>query len=153
MYLIDLSANHFELAVQAIELELRHLARGGGPPIAEGALERAAPVRFPQTDPLLSGIALDQRVERAVEERRRQLLQIAHALDRRRPDELTVGEIADPAHAGPIPRRQAIEEIDEGPLTLIVNDQVDERVRAQEGLAWSGTCGPPKMISWSGLRR
>ena len=98
-----------QLAVQAIELELRHLARGGGAPVAKRALERAAAIGLPQTDPLLVGIVCDQLVEHAVEERRRQLPRGSRMRSTGGvADELAVGgEIADAAHAAPVARRQA----------------------------------------------
>ena len=90
-----------------------------------------------------------QVVEHAVEERRGQLLEVAHAFDRRRADEVAVGrEIADAARC----RSSRVPADDsrmsqERALALVVDGKVDERIGAQEASGWSGTCGPPKMIS------
>ena len=56
--------------------------------------------------------------------------------------ELAVGEIADPAHAPPVPVRRPTEKLHEGPLALVVDDDIDKRMGAQKPFGLVGHARP-----------
>ena len=145
-----------DLAVEPLLAELGDLGRGGRAPVAESAAERAAAVGLPQADPALVGIGGHDRVERAFEERRRDLVEVAHAVD--------VGiahEASRPAATMLMPgsAAQASRSGKASSSFRKVRSPSLWTARSICGLArrkasgWSGTCGPPKTMTMPGLQR
>jgi hypothetical protein len=127
----------------SIEAEFGHLAGGCRSPVAERALERTAAIGFPKADPLLVRVSGHQIIEDAVQERRRQFVQVAHPFGRCGAHEIPRGvDVADAAQIVPVPPRQPVHQFDEGLFTLVVDDQVDERMIAQEALGMIGYVRP-----------
>src|SRR5690606_7163704 len=101
--------------------------------VAEGAAERATAVRLPETDPALLGVRRHQPREGPFEEGRGDLGEVAHPLARRLAVHGAGGVAeADAADPGPVAAWMTLEELEEGALALVVDDDVDERIRREE---------------------
>ena len=125
-----------DLAVETLLAELGHLGGGRRAPVAEGAAERAAAVGLPQADPALAGIGRHDRVERAFQEGRRDLVEVAHAIDVGIAHEAAVGlDHADARQRLPgVAVRKAFQQLEERPLALVMDGEVDLGIGPQEGL-------------------
>ena len=144
-----------DLAIEPLLAELRDLAGGGRAPVAEGAAEGTAPVGFPQADPALRLVCRHDLVEGAFEEGRRNLVEVAHAVEILGADEAAVG--LDHADARDrVPGRALVEclqKLQERALALVMDRQVDLAVGPHEGFGLVGHVWPTEEDHDAGLQR